>query len=111
LLVVSDHDQPIRVPYVLALVSQLKIRCGTAVHVTLMVNPNASQVEVLGTLRECVAKISQEARVSLVELAGNGAYYELSAPTGQDNTKECLLLEASEALRRAGIRLAGASAD
>ncbi len=111
LLVVSNHGEPIRVPYFLALVSPLKITSGTAVHVTLMVDPNASQVEVLGTLRQCVAKISEEARVSLVELAGNGARYELSAPTSQGNTKERLLLEASEALRRAGIRLVGASAD
>jgi hypothetical protein len=106
-LVLKDiaGDQ-LRVPYLAALLSPLRIIERGTVSARLLVDCGASQVEALAVLRAGVAELGPDTTVSLVSLDGAGACYRLSTPAGNADVRERLLLLASEALLRAKIPLA-----
>lgn len=109
-LVLKDASgDELRVPYLAALLSPLRVVTRGKVSVVLLVDPRASQVQALAALRAGIAELGADTSVSLVSLDGAGARYRLRAPTGDADVRERLLLLASEALLRAKIPLAGAS--
>ena len=109
-LVLKDPSgDELRVPYLAALLSPLRVVTRGKVSAVLLVDPRASQVEALAALRAGIAELGPDVRVSLVSLDAAGARYRLSAPTGDADVRERLLLLASEALLRAKIPLASTS--
>jgi len=110
-LVLKDAGgDELRVPYLTALLSPLRVVPRGRVSVSLCVDSRTSQVDALAALRAAIAELGAETNVSLVSLDATGARYRLSAPTGDADVRERLLLLASEALLKAKIPLARSSA-
>ncbi|HEU5072991.1 MAG TPA: hypothetical protein VFU02_02445 [Polyangiaceae bacterium] len=101
----------LRVSYLAALVSPLRIVPRGTLSAFLLVDPRASQLAALSALRAAVAELGPDASVSLVSLDAAGARYRLNAPTGEPDVRERLLLVASEALLKAKIPLARNASD
>ncbi|HEY6725931.1 MAG TPA: hypothetical protein VI197_17980 [Polyangiaceae bacterium] len=101
----------VRVSYLAALLSPLRIVPRGTVSAFLCVDPAASQVAALAALRAAVASLGQDASVTLVSLDAGGARYRLNAPVGEPDVRERLLLVASEALLQAKIPLARAASN
>jgi len=109
-LVLKDPSgDELRVPYLAALLSPLRVVTRGKVSTVLLVDPRASQVEALAALRAGIAELGPDTSVSLESLEPVGARYRLSAPAGESDVRERLLLLASEALLRAKIPLASGS--
>lgn len=107
-LVLEDaRGDRVRIPYLVALLSPLFVQSPNRVFVTLCVSARVSQQRVIDVLREALAKFDPAASVTLEGIDITGAHYLLGAPSSAHDTRERLLLAASEALLSAAIPLAG----
>lgn len=116
LVLVGARGDELRVPYLTALFTPLRVLPPGGVRVMLSVDASASPTRTLAVLRESLLKVSEHATVRLVALCSSGTRYELYAPASDGgeaplshstgDLAEQLLLCASEALSHEQIPLA-----